>query len=461
MPSRRPGPWGLALAALAALALAPAPAGATVWTVDIEGGAMFTSIQEAILVSDVGDIVHVSPGTYPEALDYCGRDVAVLGIEGAAVTILDPPDGVPAVSFTHGEGPQARLSGFTITGADTHAVEEYPGAGIHVEHACPTLTDLVVEGNHAYFGGGIKLKFGAHALLERVVVRDNVADGCAGGIYICESSPTLIDVEVRGNVATTMNGGGVIIGKGSSPHLHRVLIAGNVAGVDGGGIYSLGDAATGMPVDALLTNVTLVGNACNLLGYGGHGANAYWYVDTHATFQGCIVAGAVGGEGIYTYLWDELDPPLDVTYSLFHGNVGGDVVSAEHGELEQVLAAEGNLEADPAFEDVPGGDFHLAPGSPAIDAGPPDEAWNDPDGSRNDIGAYGGPGEVDHDTGDCQGWDGDDPCADDDAAGDDDDDDDSADVVYKKCVCDAAGSPRVPWPALLLAAAALARRRRP
>lgn len=456
MPPRQATPTLLATAVLAAFA-AVGPAGAVVWTVDDGGDAMFTSIQEAILVAGDGDIVQVSAGTYAEALDFCGRLVTVLGADGAEVTIIDPPDGVPAVSFIHGEGPQARLSGFTITGADTHDTKDDPGAGIHVIGSCPTLTDLVIEGNHAYFGGGIKMKFGAHALLERVVIRDNAADGCAGGIYICESSPTLIDVQVRDNVAASMNGGGVIIGKGSAPHLHRVLIEGNAAAMDGGGIYTLGVADEGLPVDALLTNVTLVGNACNMLGYGGRGANVYLYLDTRVTLRGGIVARAVGGEAIFTYAWDDGEPPLAVTYTDFHGNAGGDVISQEFGELTQVVEDEGNLTADPLFEDVDGGDFHLAPGSPAIDAGPPEAEWNDPDGSRADMGAYGGPEEVEHDTSDCTGGDDDDPCP----AGDDDDDgdDDSDAVVYKKCVCDAAGAPTPPWALLLLAGAMLARRR--
>ncbi|HID10896.1 MAG TPA: hypothetical protein EYP17_06305 [Candidatus Latescibacteria bacterium] len=37
------------------------------------------------------------------------------------------------------------------------------------------------------------------------------------------------------------------------------------------------------------------------------------------------------------------------------------------------------------------GDFHLREGSPRIDGGNPDPEYNDPDGSRNDIGIYGGP----------------------------------------------------------------------
>jgi len=35
--------------------------------------------------------------------------------------------------------------------------------------------------------------------------------------------------------------------------------------------------------------------------------------------------------------------------------------------------------------------FHLLPRSVCIDSGNPDPVFNDPDGSRNDIGAYGGP----------------------------------------------------------------------
>jgi hypothetical protein len=41
------------------------------------------------------------------------------------------------------------------------------------------------------------------------------------------------------------------------------------------------------------------------------------------------------------------------------------------------------------------GVFHLRPGSPCINAGDPSPLYNDPDGSRNDLGAYGGPYALD------------------------------------------------------------------
>ena len=51
----------------------------------------------------------------------------------------------------------------------------------------------------------------------------------------------------------------------------------------------------------------------------------------------------------------------------------------------------GDISEDPEFEDEGTGDYHLAAGSPCIDSGNPDSAYNDPDDTRNDMGAYGGP----------------------------------------------------------------------
>lgn len=434
---------------------------ADVWTVDAAGGADYDLIQDAIYAAADGDMVQVAPGTYLEALNFCGRDVVVEGTGGAEVTIITPPAGHPGVSFLYGERPEAVLRGFTITGADTSESEEEDprGAGIHINYSCPTLTDLVLEGNHAQFGGGLKMKWNSYPLLQRVIIRDNRAVGCAGGLYLCQSSPTLIDVEIRDNVAETQNGGGVIVGKGSYPRFHRVLIEGNAAAMDGGGVFSEG-VENELEVYALFSNTTLANNICDLSGNGGHGANVYLYLSVHASFVNCIVADALNGEGIYVYDHDPLVPDsLAVSYSDFWGNSGGDIVAREHGELLGTIDGQGVLQLDPLFVE-PEEDFHLqtvAAGfpadSPCIDVGYPGDAWNDPDGTAGDLGAYGGPAEVDHDISQCSSGASDDPCA----AADDDDDsepaddaDDSAPVEYKDCVCRVGGA-GLPTSVLLLA----------
>jgi len=49
-----------------------------------------------------------------------------------------------------------------------------------------------------------------------------------------------------------------------------------------------------------------------------------------------------------------------------------------------------SVEGEPKFTDKNNGDFTLASDSPCINAGPPDPQYNDRDGSRNDIGMFGG-----------------------------------------------------------------------
>lgn len=46
----------------------------------------------------------------------------------------------------------------------------------------------------------------------------------------------------------------------------------------------------------------------------------------------------------------------------------------------------GSISADPQFESPTEADYRLRIGSPCVDAGDPDLAYNDPDGSRNDLG---------------------------------------------------------------------------
>ena len=60
----------------------------------------------------------------------------------------------------------------------------------------------------------------------------------------------------------------------------------------------------------------------------------------------------------------------------------------------QATPGVGSDSVDPLYVDTMACDYHLGAGSPCIDHGNPDPQYNDPDGTRNDMGAYGGPGAV-------------------------------------------------------------------
>jgi hypothetical protein len=71
----------------------------------------------------------------------------------------------------------------------------------------------------------------------------------------------------------------------------------------------------------------------------------------------------------------ELNVSVDITYS----------------NIENGWVGEGNINKDPKFIDPDSENFHLLPESPCRDSGSPLPQYNDRDGSRNDMGAYGGP----------------------------------------------------------------------
>ena len=75
--------------------------------------------------------------------------------------------------------------------------------------------------------------------------------------------------------------------------------------------------------------------------------------------------------------------PTDFSYNDVWGN---------GNNYHNCSAGPGSISEDPIYVDEPNGDYHLDVGSPCIDAGNPAAQYNDPDGSRNDMGAYGGPG---------------------------------------------------------------------
>jgi len=221
-------------------------------------------------------------------------------------------------------------------------------AGIRITLRRNQIRSNIAKGHKDYSGGGglyIGLLIDGHHLIEGNLFIGNKLDGAyyGGGIALYNSSPIIINNIFSKNKARY--GGGIFLDNSSQPEIINNTVYQESALNQGGGIYS--------------RNSTL--NVMN------------------------------------TIIWDNTAPAGAQVYRT--------------GGIEQILysniqdggyAGEGNLNSDPIFRDDL---FHLSLNSPCIDAGNPDEKYNDPldfmnpgyvkfpgQGEvRNDMGAYGGP----------------------------------------------------------------------
>jgi hypothetical protein len=145
----------------------------------------YSTIQDAIDAALPGDTVLVAPGTYPERIDFLGKAIRVEGEAGAGATCIDGGGGGSVVTMKSGEGPDAVLSGFTLT----HGKAE-EGGGIFCENASPTITGNVVAGNEGTRGGAIFCR-GASPLVENNLLCGNeVYRG--GGLYCEQGASPLV-----------------------------------------------------------------------------------------------------------------------------------------------------------------------------------------------------------------------------------------------------------------------------
>jgi hypothetical protein len=142
------------------------------------------------------------------------------------------------------------------------------------------------------------------------------------------------------------------------PRIIKNVVAHNTGGTQGGGFFIGGLVGN----SAKLLNNTICNNSAVLGGavYIGHD----YYDCSHPTIENSILWG---------------------NSSCIYINTGS--VNIAYSDVEGGWSGTGDIDADPLFADSL---FHLDTGSPCIDAGNPAAIFNDLDGTRNDMGAYGG-----------------------------------------------------------------------
>jgi hypothetical protein len=293
------------------------------------------------------------------------------------------------------------------------------GAGILCENdSDPLISRCLISNNEAWYsGGGIAIEGYCDPLIQYCIIYNNSADGVwgdmgGGGIYCGweqAPQPTINNCVLYGNT-TACNGGGIGYDNFSIPHVSDCLFQNNSAGGYGGGMSCIpstyaqinrcrfvgNSAANGggirincSPV-CFLTTCSFVDNQAN----SGGGMYIFGYESSNSrTVDKCTFYAnrAAVGSGIYCYyscatLW--------LTNSILWGNspVSNQLVYSSGGvsysDVQGGWTGVGNINEDPEFISAANYDTRLLSNSPCIDSGNASVIYNDPDGTRADMGAF-------------------------------------------------------------------------
>jgi hypothetical protein len=329
--------------------------GQIVWPPEVElrvcadGSEAFTDIQAAIDSSEYSTVIGVCPGTYGPISLSLRQDLEIVGVGGPEVTVIDGGDD----TAVYVEDAVLDLHGFTVTGTGvSFEWETDHGGAFTVRESDVTVRDTIVTG----VTGPYSLVFDENVLLmEDVVWEDN--------------TNTMLWDLFQGDTATFRRN---VIRGGTFQHLvltERVDVLDVRQTLFTGVTIDTGFSAFMLPTDGT-GPFTLANNVFHdiddLDPFGGR-----LFDLPDVDFRNNIVYDSES--------WDLRR--FRSSYSLFYEN-GVD--------YEPKLVGRGNLFVDPMFTDARNGDFTLKPGSPAIDAGDPASDFNDADGTRNDLGIYGG-----------------------------------------------------------------------
>lgn len=317
------------------------PTGTTVPTYDVcSAGAPYTTIQDAIDDAVDGDTIEVCAGTY-DPITLSGVDVTLVGVDGAGVTTIRSLSGA-AVEVTAGD---VTLQSFTI-----RTLVASGAFGYHQTGGTVLLLDDIFSSNA---GDGAASVTGGVVRVDGCTVSSN--NGASGiGFQVTNVAA---QSWIRHSTFSTNSRPIVLQVSNSAVEIANNVFVGNVA---------TGAVVTTTGGCSVHNNVFYDNTAGpSLVSVNGTQLSANIFQENSVTGSGLVGASGLSSLVSYNNEWSNGKSLTDGT---------------------------GQLDIDCKLVDPANGDFHLDLSlSPCQDAGLPFEVWNDPDGSLNQIGAYGGP----------------------------------------------------------------------
>lgn len=367
----------------------------------------YLSINEAIQAAQENDTIRVAAGKYFERITL--RPGIIL--EGSWDSNFTKRDltAHPAIlggssmgGFSVFAADNAVIDGFIITGgtAPMIAPDALIGPGIYARSITVTIKNNLIFGNNA---AGIFLSTCKATILNNIIMEN----GQAGIFLEKKSSVTIQGNKISKNLTAGINVGGT--------ELSAITISNNIldknkrAGINAtwatgvirnNRVYENGQAGIrAVATPMLIANNTVTGNLLAGISVGDPTVDT-----TTAALQAPEIKNNIithnGEAGIYSN-------GSGYSHNLLFANnkVNGFhpdflwYTRLQFGGYEDMVSLEKskNILADPLFVDPEQHDYHLRPGSPAIDSGDPAVGFNDKHfgpslgADTNDLGAYGGP----------------------------------------------------------------------
>ena len=352
------------------------------------GGAIYLDGGEASLADVLvegaaavdGGGLYLDGGASAECVDCGWTSTAASGDGGAVWVGLDSvwteSGGTYIASTAAGSG-GAFWAGGRVVASDSLFSGNFAEADGGALYGAPgALLDLSVslwEDNQSVgFGGAIAGLGVAEFSGDSLELLSNLSLSSGGGLYL-EAAGTLVLTRslIHGNSADS-GGGLTILAPATTPSLSNLVVMENTAS-DGGGLWTSDGEAVELWFSSFVANFAL-------------GNGAHLYADGPIHLDSNLFAAGQGGAGAFGA--DEAGSTR--SFNLMWDNDGGD-----WSGWSDVAGVDGNVTGDPLLRgytedlDPTDDDLRLSPGSPAIDAG--NSSLADVDGSRADIGAYGGP----------------------------------------------------------------------